>query len=158
MKRIPYVFSLLVIMFIVSPLSAHAQNRSTGLGIMVGEPTGFNGKVWWDDVIAFDGGIAWSFADEAELSVHGDALWHNNEVLMDAFGITRDVTLPLYVGIGGRLKAGDETRIGVRFVVGASLIFEHAPFDLFFEIAPIMDILPKTELRAHTVIGTRFWF
>ena len=149
---------LLIVFFALSAGSAGAQEKSIGFGFMIGEPTGLSGKVWWDDTMAFDGGVAWSFSNDAELSIHGDAIWHNWRVLMDAFEITRNIQLPLYYGIGGRFTAGDDTRLGIRFVIGTSMIFENAPFDLFLEAAPIMDIAPETVLRAHAAVGVRFWF
>ena len=158
--RMSIVFRWLVStvhVFILFAATAAGQ-ESFGLGLMVGEPTGFSGKVWHDDVMAFDGGLAWSFSDETDISVHGDVLWHNWRVLAEALDVTRDAQLPLYYGIGGRLKAGDDARFGVRFVLGASLMFDEAPFDVFFEMAPIMDIVPDTTLRAHAALGCRFWF
>ena len=65
---------------------------------------------------------------------------------------------PSTIGIGGRLKAGDDTRLGLRFVVGASYIFEYAPFDIFLEIVPVMDVVPKTELDMNASFGGGFWF
>ncbi|MFC1485454.1 hypothetical protein ACFL55_00310 [Candidatus Latescibacterota bacterium] len=152
------ILKVFVIIIAFSAGSAGAQDNSIGLGFMIGEPTGLSGKVWWDDTMAFDGGVAWSFTDDTELSLHGDAIWHNWRVLMDAFEITRDIQLPLYYGVGGRLTAGDDTRLGIRFVIGVSMIFEDAPFDLFLEAAPIMDVAPETVLRAHAAVGVRFWF
>ncbi len=152
------ILKTLVVLIAFSAGSAYSQDKSIGLGFMVGEPTGLNGKVWWDDTMAFDGGVAWSFTDETELSLHGDAIWHNWHVLTEAFEITRDIQLPLYYGVGGRLKVGDDTRLGIRFVIGTAMIFEEAPFDLFLEAAPIMDIVPETALRAHAAVGVRFWF
>lgn len=159
MKRI--LLSLMFTLLIIPAFAAHAQEmgeKTIGVGLMVGEPTGFSGKVWWDDIVAFDGGLAWSFADDTDISIHGDVLWHNWDVLTEAFEIERDAELPLYYGVGVRLSAGDDSRLGIRFVAGASLVFDEAPLDVFFEIAPIMDVAPETTLRAHTVIGVRVWF
>lgn len=158
MKR---TFMLLVILCLVPSMAApsHAQDSQfIGIGIMIGEPTGFNAKVWWDDTWAFDGGLAWSFSGETEVSLHGDLLFHNWNILRDALEITGRAELPLYYGIGGRIKAGDDNVAGVRFPVGVSLMIEEVPFDMFFEIAPIMDIAPETKLRGHGALGLRFWF
>ena len=90
-----------------------------------------------------------------------DAVMHrcaNWNILDDAFEVDDSARFPLYYGIGGRLKAGEDSRAGIRFVIGASYIFEYAPFDIFGEIAPIMDFAPKTELQINIVIGSRFWF
>lgn len=134
------------------------QEKNVGIGVMLGEPTGFSVKVWQGANVAIDGGIAWSLVDDTRINIHADILWHNWNILEDAFEIENTVRLPLYYGVGGRLKAEDESRIGMRFVIGSSLIFEDAPFDIFFEIAPVMDIIPKTELNINAAFGGRFWF
>ena len=144
---------------VLSSGSLHAQQYEYGVGIIIGEPTGLSGKLWWSDNTAFDAGLAWSFADETEISLHGDLLLHNWELLRRAFGITGDTTdMPLYYGFGARLKAGDNTRLGIRFPIGAALVFPNYPIDFFVEIAPIMDVVPDTEIRGNASIGFRFWF
>ncbi|MFC1551044.1 hypothetical protein ACFL6P_00630 [Candidatus Latescibacterota bacterium] len=135
-----------------------SEEKNIGIGVMLGEPTGFSAKVWRDENVAIDGGVAWSLTDEKHFNVHADYLWHNWDVLDDAFEIDDTGRLPLYYGIGGRLKTESDTRIGIRFVVGSAFEFSYAPFDIFFEIAPVMDIVPKTELDLNIVFGGRFWF
>ncbi|MFC1541801.1 hypothetical protein ACFL50_05050 [Candidatus Latescibacterota bacterium] len=150
----------LIVFILAAGLSSQAvcQGKNVGIGIMLGEPTGFSAKVWQGADVAIDGGIAWSLAEDTRINIHADMLWHNWNVLEDAFEIEDTVRLPLYYGVGGRLKAEDDTRIGMRFVFGSSLIFEDAPFDIFFELVPIMDIIPKTELDINVAFGGRFWF
>ena len=149
-----------IVTFVIAGVcpQAFGQGKNVGLGIMLGEPTGFSVKVWRDLNTAVDGGIAWSLTDEKHFNVHTDMLWHNWDVLNDAFELDTAGTLPLYYGVGGRLKSEDDTRIGIRFVVGSAFEFSNAPFDIFFEIVPVMDIVPKTELDLNVAIGSRFWF
>jgi len=161
-----YVIVMKYILFLMKPLifcvfvSSHVwcQENNVALGIMLGEPTGLSAKKWLNEDMAIDGGMAWSFAEEANLHIHSDVLWHNWHVLDDAFEVDDSGRLPLYYGIGGRLKAGDDTRLGVRFVIGAAFIFEYAPFDVFFEIVPIMDLIPETKASINAAFGGRFWF
>jgi len=150
-----------IIAFVLTAIlstQAISQEKEFGIGVMLGEPTGLSGKMWWDENSAFDGGAAWSLTDDTSFNIHADMLWHNWKVLDDAFEVDDSSRLPLYYGIGGRLKAGDDAKLGVRFVVGASYIFEYAPFDIFLEIVPVMDIIPKTELDINASFGGRFWF
>jgi hypothetical protein len=155
-----YGLLLVLTLFSAAPASeACAQVYDWGAGIMLGEPTGFSGKTWWSDDVAFDAGLAWSFEGENEVSLHTDVLFHNWTLLRDT---QRDVTegteLPLYYGFGVRLKVGDTTRFGARFPVGIDLIFGEYPFDLFIEVAPIMDIVPDTSVRGQAAVGFRYWF
>ncbi len=148
---------IFVCILLLSPAFSHADTSPFGLGIMLGEPTGISLKHWLTGSTAIDGGMAWSFADETKLHLHGDWIMHNFTVLTDELGIDSG-SLPLYYGIGGRLKFDDDTKAGIRFVLGVSYIFETAPFDLFFEVAPIMDLAPETELAGNVSVGARFWF
>jgi hypothetical protein len=155
-------FSKIVIVTFILAAGLYSQafcgEKKYGIGVMLGEPTGFSAKVWHDKNTAIDGGIAWSLTDDKHFNVHADYLWHNWKVLDDAFEIDDTGRLPLYYGIGGRLKTESDTRIGLRFVVGSAFEFSYAPFDIFFEIAPVMDIVPKTELDLNVAFGGRFFF
>ena len=150
----------LIALILAAGLSSQVlcEAKKYGIGVILGEPSGLSGKMWRDENIAFDCGAAWSLTDDAGFNIHGDMLWHNWKVLDDAFDVDDSSRLPIYYGIGGRLKAGDDTKLGVRFVVGASYIFEYAPFDIFLEIVPVMDVVPKTELDMNASFGGRFWF
>ncbi len=138
--------------------TAGAQSGDAGLGIIVGEPTGISGKLFLSNRDAVDAGLAWSLAEDSRLHLHADYLRHNFRVLQDELDISEG-QLPLYYGIGGRVRVDeDDTRLGIRFVLGVSYLFEDAPFDAFIEMAPIMDLVPETELNANAGIGFRFWF
>ena len=55
MKRIKY---LTIVFTFVLVANIHAQDKGTGLGIIVGEPTGFSAKHWLTNTTAIDGAIA----------------------------------------------------------------------------------------------------
>jgi len=148
---------ILLLVFIASlSLSSVSFSQQAGVGIIVGEPVGISWKTMLTEDNALSGAFAWSFADEKELHIHADWLFHNWSVLQDAFEV-KSGKLPLYYGIGGRIKLEDDTRVGIRFVIGMSYIFENAPVDIFMELAPIMDIAPSTELNGNIGLGARFW-
>ncbi len=158
MKKIVILLAVVAFQMLSSAGSSRAQHYEYGVGIVLGEPTGLNGKLWWNDNVAFDTGLAWSFSGGTEVSIHGDVLIHNWDILRDAFGITGGTELPLYYGLGGRLKTATKSVLGIRFPFGAALVFDGYPFDIFLEVAPIMDVAPKTALRVHGAVGFRFWF
>jgi hypothetical protein len=153
MNRIHVVLTLLAIFIIASNIS-YSEGKGFGLGIIIGEPTGISMKGWLSSTTAVDAGLAWSFAGETALHLHADYLLHS----FDVFETSE--TIPLYYGIGARIKLGDHDNnlFGVRMVVGISYIFKNAPVDLFMEVAPILDLTPETKLRANAGLGARFYF
>jgi hypothetical protein len=151
MKYIRIVIVLLLLGINSIPLLC--QHHKTGLGIMIGEPTGINLKSWIGSKSAIDVGLAWSFTHDASMHIHADYLLHSFNLFDDA------ENLALYYGIGGRIKVGDEkARIGFRMVGGLDYMFDRAPFDIFLEIAPILDLAPATEMNGNVGIGARFFF
>ena len=124
------------------------------VGILLGEPTGLSGKLWTTGNTAFDLGVAWSFGDGGHFHLHGDYLFHN----FDFFDVDSG-SLPIYVGIGGRVRLeDDDSRVGLRVAIGLEYILESNPFGFFFEVAPIIDFLPETEADVNGGIGIRYIF
>ncbi len=124
------------------------------LGILLGEPTGLSWKYWTTGNAAIDLGVAWSFGDGGNFHLHGDYLFHN----FDFFEVDSG-SLPIYVGIGGRVRLeDDDSRVGLRVAIGLEYILESNPFSFFFEVAPIVDFLPETEADVNGGIGVRYIF
>ncbi len=148
------LWGIALVWVITQPGYGAVQQEGFGLGIIVGEPTGLSGKLWMSEHTALVGGAAWSFGREEEaLHLHLDYLHHNFEVIKVDKG-----QLPIYYGIGGRLKLEDDSRIGLRLPVGLNYIFEQAPLDLFMEIVPILELVPETEFNLNGGIGIRYFF
>jgi len=126
-----------------------------GLGIMVGEPTGVNFKNWTGSKTAFVGGAAWSFTDNGSFAFHLDYVFHNFDWISVEKG-----RLPVYFGIGGRIKLQDvgDDSIGARIPVGLDYLLADAPLDFFVEVVPVLDLAPKTEFNLNAAIGGRFFF
>lgn len=149
----------LLILFLTAGLfagAAQAQQRSgTGIGAIVGEPTGFTVKHWVDDRSALDAAVGWSFEGRDSFHLHADWLWHDFSI----FPVERGM-LPLYYGVGGRFKArsGSDDRFGVRVPVGVAYHFDNMPLELFGEIVPILDVAPSTDLSLNAAIGARWYF
>ena len=172
MKRAREFVSALVAAFCVLsmiPVAAAAQDdaagstRSTGgfehgnfgIGVVFGEPTGLSGKMWTTQNTAFDIGLAWSFADNGNLHIFADYLFHN----FSLFNVSKG-TLPVYVGIGGRLMFRDnqDDKFGVRFPVGVEYYFDGWPIAVFGEVVPILDLAPSTTGDIGGGVGVRFYF
>jgi hypothetical protein len=145
--RISAVFALLCLASGVS-----AQKGSTGIGIVVGEPTGISIKHWTGKTTALDGALAWSFVDEASLYLHADYLIHNFSLIEVESG-----QFPIYYGIGGRAKFSGDPRIGAQIPLGISYILENTPLDVFLEIRPTLDLIPATTFTVTGGIGVRYY-
>jgi len=130
-----------------------AQEDGFGLGVIVGEPTGICGKLWTSGRTAVDGAVAWSFEGESSVHLHADFLYHDFNHVTAERG-----ELMLYYGIGGRVKFEDDSKAGIRFPAGIDYLFPEAPFDFFFEIAPVLDLAPSTKLEFNAALGFRYFF
>jgi len=150
MKRfLGYLF----IIFIISASFIQSQNKDVGLGIILGEPTGVSFKIWTGNNSAFAGAVAWSFINGGAFHVHADYILHSFNLIHVESG-----RLPVYYGIGGRIKFLDDAGIGVRVPVGLAYLFDDAPIDIFLEIVPILDLAPKTDFKINAALGGRYFF
>ena len=96
MKSLKFFISVIGTLMLMNASISFAQSSGTGLGIMLGEPTGVNLKSWISSSSAFDVGLAWSFTHEGSMHIHADYLYHNYNLISS--------NIPFYVGIGGRIK------------------------------------------------------
>ncbi len=149
-----YLFLFLLSMILVASTISLAQDKGFGLGVILGEPTGLSGKYWLNEKTAIDGAVAWSFYHEASFHLHGDYLFHNKEAF------ETEEPFALYYGVGGRIKATEnsDTQVGIRGVVGIDYLARSVPFDIFLEIAPILDLTPTSDLVFNAGLGARFFF
>ena len=150
--------SIAVLALILLALSAYdlcAQNHGTGLGVILGEPTGISFKQWLGGATAIDAGLAWSFAAD-DVHFHMTYLIHAFDWIKstDDFGNR----LNFYYGVGGRARFERDSRAGGRGVIGLVYFFKGAPLDAFVEIAPIMDVVPETDFNLNGGIGMRYFF
>ena len=63
-----------------------------------------------------------------------------------------------YYGIGGRLKATSDSRLGLRVPIGLNYIIKDNPLDLFVELVPMLDLVPATSFTINAAIGIRYFF
>lgn len=149
--------------------TASAQDSGFGLGVIVGEPTGWSGKVWIAGDRAVDVGLAWGLWHGGYMHLHADHLFHNMDLITVGKG-----KLPLYYGPGLRLRtwsdgrywhrgryqdhAGTRVDLGVRFPVGLAYLFDAAPVDIFLELVPTLDLVPATGFEVDGGLGLRYWF
>jgi hypothetical protein len=143
---------------------AGAQNPGTGVGVIVGDPTGLSLKHWLTGTTAFDVAAAWSVGDNDRLHLHADYLVHDFNSLKAEKG-----RLAWYYGIGGRFVAREDNNrrgrdnneddsFGARIPVGLDYIFQGDRLNAFLELAPALELVPDTDLDFDLGLGLRYLF
>lgn len=153
MKKLLIIFILFsAFMLLAFTGQSHAQDRysNTELGVILGEPTGISLKAWQSDHTAFDAGFAWSFGGSGSLHLHADHLWHK---WLDV----ETGSLALYYGLGARVKIADDPRLGARIPVGLQYNIPDTRLATFFEVAPLLDLIPETTFDVNGGLGLRIY-
>jgi hypothetical protein len=159
-------YALVAVFLFLSTQLSIAQDRSFGLGVIVGEPTGISAKLWTSPGNAFDFGLGWSIGGDrigkfkgtydggSRIHFHMDYLWH----AFDA--IRSSERFPLYYGIGGRVNsgAGYDASVAVRGVIGIAWMPRQTPLDVFLEVVPSLQLTSSTGFGLDAGIGARYYF
>ena len=156
MKTIKKSFLLtLTIAFIgLFTATSNAQDTNggkTGLGVMIGEPTGITLKSWTNEKNAFDVGLAWSLSGTDDIYVHADYQWHKP---LDV----EKGNLSFFYGLGARAIFSNDTFFGARIPLGLSYLAPEAPLEFYLEVAPVINLIPDTDGDADGGIGIRYYF
>lgn len=142
-------------------------NKTFGLGLMIGAPTGLSGKYFLSSDRALDFGVGaiYGYRYGNGFHVHGDYLWHPVSLAH-----TEAFELPFYLGVGARIWSfgcgnctNNATAIGVRVPFGLSMDFNEAPIDIFFELVVVADVFVNYPGHGFGpdidgAIGIRYWF
>jgi hypothetical protein len=137
-------------------------NKTFGIGIMLGAPTGLSGKWFYGRSTAFDFGVGVfrRWRDHDGLHLHVDHLWHPVSITANA-----SFELPLYVGLGARVLDFDNdggTAFGIRAPLGVAFDFNNVPLDIFIELALVVDTFVDRDddydADLNGAIGFRYWF
>jgi hypothetical protein len=159
-------YSIIALSLFLLAQGSVAQERGFGLGVILGEPTGFSAKLWTSPFTAFDFGLGLSISGdgignsrgsnsaESRIHFHMDYLWHSFE------SINSDVRLPIYYGIGGRFNSGGgyNSSLAIRGVLGIAWLPRQAPFDMFLELVPSLQLTSGVGLAVEAGIGARYYF
>jgi hypothetical protein len=139
-------------------------NKTVGVGLMLGEPSGLTGKYFMSPETAVDAAIgAYDYyRGRSGFDIHADYLIHPVSLAS-----TDDFELPLYFGVGGRLLDFNQNddhsfAFGVRVPAGISLDFNNIPLDVFFELAFVFDVFvdypDDVGVDFNGALGVRYWF
>ncbi|MEX2574585.1 MAG: hypothetical protein WD317_09820 [Balneolaceae bacterium] len=150
MKRaLLFSFAITISGMMAANVSAQERPGNTEIGIIVGEPTGLSAKFWTGNNRAFDLGLAWSFSGQGSMHIHSNYLLHRT---LD------NPELALYYGIGGRLLMQDDPNLGIRIPLGLQYVIPESQLGIFFELAPMFDLVPDTKFDINGGLGLRFIF
>jgi len=148
-------------------------NKTFGLGLEVGEPTGLTGKYFVSDSTALDFGVGWIYSHYYYgdgVHLYGDFLWHPTSLVSAAA-----FEMPFYVGLGlrywdfdycdNRVCTYDGSAIGLRIPVGIAFDFNNVPLDIFAQLVPVIDFIDgdyydrygdRAHLGVDLSLGIRF--
>lgn len=165
MKKLLVVLTLIGTLTLATTQSSQAahesaRSKSTGIGFVLGDPSGFSFQ--FDSSIdhSINAGIAWSWDHWTQIWV--DYAFHFPHFISDL--IKEPTFMDAYIGIGGGLILADSSRYRttagglIRIPLGVEYKLATAPFGFFFEIAPGMIFGPVTQGNVDFGIGARFYF
>lgn len=133
-------------------MSASAiEIQESGFGVILGEPIGGSAKLWFDQSRAMDLGIGLS---DGNLAFWGDALWHDWTLLPQLTG----GKLGGYLGAGMQIRTGDDTRFGIRTLIGVSFRPTGHPLEVFAEAGPLFRLTQGGDVDAIGGVGLRYMF
>jgi hypothetical protein len=155
--------------------SAHATEvgygRKFGLGLELGDPTGLSAKYWVAPTNALDFGLGfWGFGVNAGCWRDGNGVLHcdnfstgtfNVDYLWQSNIVRGTAQLDWHIGAGGRAVwfggcTGNCFDFGGRVPVGLDLMFQNPAFlEIFFEVAPVLFVVPGPEFGFEGGLGVR---
>lgn len=145
-----FVLSLLVFSGEITSVGAN----ELGIGLATPAPTGITLKLWFDKTNAFDVVGSWNLNDQ-KYYIHIDYLTHD----FSRFALDEGA-MAFYYGFGARMKEKEEedsdTRMGMRIPFGLAYYTVGAPFEIFGELAPRLDVTPDTDFGLDVMIGIRY--
>ena len=162
-KIIPF---LLVFLFTAASLG-HAKSatpygpksKRIGAGLYFGEPIGVTVKGYLTKQWALNGIASWSFVEDA-FTLIGDATYD----LFDLPENSANFSLPFYAGVGAKLGFGEKgannnkTIFAVHIPVGLAMQFTKQPIEISLELAPGVQMTPKTAFDLTGGLAARFYF
>ncbi len=149
--------SSLALLLLISPAARAAEptphGSRTGLGLILGEPTGLTLKQGLGGAFAVDFAVGWSFRGGGALDLHADGLVHPFQLLREGQG-----RLVAYFGLGPRIVARHDVAFAARIPVGLSALFDRSSLELFVELVPELVLYPGTDVILEGGIGLRIYF
>ena len=152
MKKVALAFALTLSVM----ASAQDYKGQYGIGLALGEPSGFSIKKFNNNSEAFQYTLGYSTIEGREgINIGADFLLHNYDFITAEKG-----KIPFYYGAGIHLKSYNNAgnQIYARVPLGLAYEVTDLPLDIFFEFAPGIAVIPEPSLVTNFAIGGRFYF
>lgn len=145
------------------PPALEGGAEGLGLGLVLGNPSGLSLAYRPPDAASYlQASAGWNIQEET-FSFNGDYLY-----TVTTFASPDDpaLTFPVYVGIGGRLRLGQDAAVsevgransfGARIPVGIAFTPQTVAIDVYLELAPTLIVLPETKVRLEGGVGVRVY-
>ena len=152
MKRALYIIAFL------GTLAATAQEYKGyyGVGLAIGEPSGFSIKKFIKKSEAFQYTLGYSTVKGQQgINIGADFLLHNYDFITAEKG-----KIPFYYGAGIHLRSYNDmgNQVYARIPLGLAYEVSDLPLDIFFEFAPGIAVIPQPSLVTNFALGGRFYF
>ncbi len=123
-----------------------------GAGVVLGVPFGVTAKYWLDPKYAVQSHLGVS---DGDLTMSADVVKNFDQVLPRKLPGAR---MPVYLGLGLKIKTERSTFVGVRFVAGVSMFHSTKPIEFFMEVAPVLRVSPSADGSLDGAVGVRLYF
>ncbi|MCV6607989.1 MAG: hypothetical protein OIF32_07250 [Campylobacterales bacterium] len=162
MFKMILIITLLAVTLFGFPQKRYVQKKyylpagKFAMGIVSGDETGVTFKGFLSKKTAITG----MYGKDTEYEyINLNYILHNHTYFDNP-------AVSIYYGFGMRhinmlQKDGQEdveNKYGFRIPFGVTYIFKKTPFDVFMEVAPEIDVHPKSETDTSFFAGGRFWF
>lgn len=146
-------YSLLAVLLLVAAVPVRAEEiPKLGAGVVLGVPFGVTAKYWLDPAYAVQSHLGVS---DGDFTMNADFLRNFDKVLPRK---SPGYRMPLYAGLGLKIKSERETFVGIRFVGGVSMFHSKKPIEFFAEVAPVLRLAPNEGGTFDGAVGVRRYF
>ncbi len=142
-----------ILLFGFTQSYALIYKSSTGIGIILGNPTGLSLKFADNGSSHFNAALGWSLRKDSNLYFHTDYIFKR----FNSIRFTPSFSMTPTMGIGGRIITKND-EIGLRIPFGLLYNFRNNPFDFFIELVPTLDIIPATDFDIGFALSFRYLF
>lgn len=153
MKKI-VITTVLIICSLTFLEHAQAQDRTFGIGGIIGDPDGISMKAWFSESTALAGAVSMNLGDDGSwLLVQADFLKQNTIVTWE------EALLQTHFGGGLQIVSGDYVdNIALRAPIGIDVNAIDAPMEIFMEVVPTIDVDPEVYFYFSGAMGFRYYF
>jgi len=142
-----------IVLCVVAPGMSSANEL--GLGFKIGEPTGVGAKIWKSPGNSVNLALAYSTGANDQVTLLGDYVFYKYNLFNPEH---ENIEIPLYYGIGVMVRMGEKGDVGARIPVGVDFLFADPAFDISFEVAPTLYVIPETDFGVYGGLGIYYTF